>query len=399
MSKFVAGLLMLAGAAWGAGDREANWREDLKIFESQFGGHQKDFDKLYPGVHDELEALRGEIGQLTDAEIELRLMKMVASANVGHNMMFPTPAFRALPLTLAWYADGLAVVGAGPDYASALGTHVVRIGSMTPEQLLAAVAPYIGHENDNWLKARSSALMKMLSLLQQVGAAGPGDGVPFTLTKPGGDPFTMVLAKGEARVKQVTMFDELHIPVALYRKHLDSFYWYEYLADSQALYVQYNRCENDPKQKFGDFAQDLFAFADSHPVARVVVDLRLNGGGDSRVIGPLKSGLKTRAALRANLFVLIGPRTFSSAQMAGIEFQHDLHAKLVGEATGERLNGYGEVRVLKLPNSGLSMQYSTKFFRLSKDEKDALEPDIRVSQSLADALAGKDPVLEAALQK
>jgi hypothetical protein len=45
--------------------------------------------------------------------------------------------------------------------------------------------------------------------------------------------------------------------------------------------------------------------------------------------------------------------------MAAIEFRSDLHATLVGEATGEKLNGYGEVKVLTLPNSGLKMQYST----------------------------------------
>jgi hypothetical protein len=55
--------------------------------------------------------------------------------------------------------------------------------------------------------------------------------------------------------------------------------------------------------------------------------------------------------------------------------------------------------MLKLPNSGLRIQYSTKFFHLAKDEAGALEPDVRVTHSLADALAGWDPVLEAALRQ
>ena len=116
------------------------------------------------------------------------------------------------------------------------------------------------------------------------------------------------------------------------------------------------------------------------------------------MIGPLKSGLRARQALRSNVYVLIGPRTFSSAQMAAVEFRHDLHATLVGEATGEKLNGYGEIRVLKLPNSGLSMQYSTKYFRLGQEDGSALEPDVKAAATLGDALAGRDPVLEAALR-
>ena len=59
------------------------------------------------------------------------------------------------------------------------------------------------------------------------------------------------------------------------------------MSDAKTLYVQYNRCANDPAKPFADFARELFAFADAHPVDRVVVDLRYNGGGNSRVIAPL----------------------------------------------------------------------------------------------------------------
>jgi hypothetical protein len=384
-----------------AEDRDANWREDLKVFESAFSGHQKDFNKLYPGLHGEVETLRGEIGKLTDAEIALRVMKMVASANVGHNTVYlpgRTLGFYPIPFMLAWYSDGLAVGAAPSAYASAQGAHVLRIGSMTPEQALAAVAPYISHENAAALRDQSNRFLQMVSVLRQIGAADSSSNVTFTLVKPGGEPFTVTVGAAEPGMKRITMFDALHITLPLYQKQPDRFYWYEYLADSQALYIQYNRCKNDPKLSFADFTRELFAFADSHPVNRVVVDLRLNPGGNSRVIGPLKHALEARAALRSKVFVLIGPRTFSSAQMAAVEFRHDLHAMLVGEATGEMLNGYGEVKELTLPHSGLKMQYSTKYFRLGKNDASALEPDVRATTSLEDALAGRDPVLEAALK-
>ncbi|HEU4387648.1 MAG TPA: peptidase S41, partial [Blastocatellia bacterium] len=117
------------------------------------------------------------------------------------------------------------------------------------------------------------------------------------------------------------------------------------------------------------------------------------------VIWPLFSGLKKREALSAHLFVLIGPATFSSAQDNALDLRRDLKATLVGEATGERPNGYGEVRTIELPNSGLIVQYCTKYFRTVKDsDPPALEPDVRVFSNLADVLAGRDPVLEAALK-
>jgi hypothetical protein len=133
-------------------------------------------------------------------------------------------------------------------------------------------------------------------------------------------------------------------------------------------------------------------------VDRTIVDLRLNGGGDSRIIQPLVKGLRDRRPLRARgrLFALVGPGTFSSGLLAALDFR-DLDAILVGEPPGAHLNSYGEVRPYTLPRSGLLIQYSTKFFELSKNGAEALLPDVTVTRSIADALAGRDPVLEAAL--
>jgi len=81
-----------------------------------------------------------------------------------------------------------------------------------------------------------------------------------------------------------------------------------------------------------------------------------------------------------------------------MEFRTKLHATLVGEPTGGRPNIFGNPTSLTLPNSKLSLEYSTSFVRhVSSGDPAALEPDIRAAPTLADALAGRDPVLDAAL--
>jgi hypothetical protein len=121
----------------------------------RFQPGQKDFDKLYPTFRRDISGLESEIPRLSDPEIVLRLMKIVASANVAHNVV-QTPLafgfFPRLPLTFAWYSDGLAITGASEEYAAAIGTRVVKLGSKAPEQLTAELAPYIPHENDIWLR-------------------------------------------------------------------------------------------------------------------------------------------------------------------------------------------------------------------------------------------------------
>src|SRR5262249_6945988 len=162
-------------------------------------------------------------------------------------------------------------------------------------------------------------------------------------------------------------------------------------------YVQYNLCRNDPALAFSAFSQNLFAFADAHAVDRVVIDLRFNPGGDSSVVNPLLNGLRARSALRGHVVVLIGAGTASSAQDAAIALRN-LGARLIGEPTRQTPNGYGEVRPLTLPNSAITIQYSTKYFRMiANDHSSALEPDLQVPAALSDLLAGRDAALDAAL--
>jgi hypothetical protein len=401
-------------------DREIHWRQDLQFFVEHFVNghctladlfhspltafqpcHQADFAKLYPqpAFDNEIHAIEESIRSLTDSQIALRLARLVASAHIGHTYV-SLPAlklgFRPLPVTFHWFADGLTILSTTPEHTAALGAHVLKIGPLTADQALAAVAPYISYENQTYLRVSSPSYLNKMALLREIGAVGGGNTVTLTLAKAGGEPFTLSLKPREPNLKDVSAIDELHVPESLARKHPKASYWYEYLPDSRALYIQYNRCTNDPEKSMGDFARELFAATAGHPVDRAIVDLRFNGGGDSRVIGPLKTGLHSR---HYPVFVLIGAATFSSAQDNAIEMRRQLNATLVGESTGEKLNSYGEVRQLKLPNSDLRIQYSTEFFRMQKDsDADALYPDIPAPLALADFLAGHDPALDAALR-
>jgi hypothetical protein len=382
--------------------RESKWQEDLNVFASRFPKSQKDFAKLYQKdkFDEEVDAIRKDAPQLSDGEITLRLIRLVASAHVGHTTVYEPLGFHRLPLTLYWFSDGLAVTAAAQQYEKAAGARVVRIGAMTPAQLEAAVAPYISYETDAALHQSSPNYMRLAELLHLLKLDNPDGSVDVTFAKPGGDPFTLTITPVFGPLTLETAYDILHIPSPLYRKQPASYYWYEYLPDSQTLFIQYNKCENDPKLHFDDFVNRMFAVVDSMPVQRVVVDIRFNGGGNSFVLSPLERSLKDRSALSAprHFYTLIGRATFSSGMDAAIDLRNHLHTILVGEALGEKPNSYGEVREFKLPNSGLVVQYSTNFQRLMKDsDPPSLEPDILATRSLDDFLAGRDPALDAAI--
>jgi hypothetical protein len=414
-----------------AATRDRRWQEDLNFFETNLPQKHIAFYQLLPrGTFEaELADLSNSVPRLSDQQIMLHLVRLMASLGVAHSglmMNRPRPlAFHAYPLAFHWFSDGLAVVAAAPEYQAAIGTRVLRLGTRTPEQLEDDLTPYISHENQTWLREQSQQFMRMVELLQSLQIADTNGELALTLAKPNGKPFTLFVSPAKTNDTLITAQEILHFPVPLYRKH-NGFYWYEYLPDSKALYIQYDSCQNDPKKPFKEFARELFAFADTNQVERTIVDLRFNGGGDSSVIDPLMKGIRIRPAMNAqgHLFVLTGPMTFSSGEDAVEEFHNStgnmtskmvagfywirpektqtrhtrFNAVLIGEPTGGKPNCFGEVKTFELPNSKLEVVYPVKYFQLAADgDPSTREPDIKVTRSFADYLAGRDPVLEAAL--
>jgi C-terminal processing protease CtpA/Prc len=307
------------------------------------------------------------------------------------------------PVTMVWFSDGLAVVAAAPEYQEILGARVIRIGSMTPAQAESAVTPYIAHENAAHLLAESPRYFATVELMQHEKIADADGHLQLTCAKVAGQEFTIDLAPpgaGKAKRKLVAALDVLPIPTTLRYKHRKAFYWQEYLADRQTLYIQLNNCHEQPGHPFKDFDQDLFAFADSHPVRRVILDLRSNKGGDPKMTNPLEDDFLARPALtaRGHLYVLVDRSTFSAAMDEAAYFRKHFQAILVGEPPGNKPNHYGNAESFKLPNSKLEVEYSTRYVRKIRDADPlTLAPDIVVPYTLNDFLAGCDSVLETAL--
>jgi hypothetical protein len=178
----------------------------------------------------------------------------------------------------------------------------------------------------------------------------------------------------------------------LYQQDRVSKYWFRFLDDSGTLYIQYNNCTDDPSKPFAKFSGKVARTVGERRPKRIVVDLRHNGGGDSRVVAPLVAVLKNQ---HAAVFTIIGRNTFSSAFQAARDLKHRAHAVLVGEPTGQKPNTYGEVRTFELPNSRLVVSHSTRYFKLaSHGDPPSCAPDHAIDMTSADLQAGRDPIMD-----
>jgi hypothetical protein len=398
-----------SGAAMDPAKRNAAWWSDLHYFETNFPTRQMNFERLIARDKFAMEmgVLEHDVIGLSDAEIVLQLTKIVAGLGVAQTTVVPggAVASEVYPIRTQWFSDGLGVVYAGAAYRQALGARVMWIGTRTPEEVQTILAPYIAHENDARLRHDSPAFMMLAELMQKEKIAEADGDLRLTLVKPDGTKFVLDVLPTEADALSATNWISadaaLHIPPPFYRQHLKPYYGYEFLDDSHTLYIQYNQGAEDSRQSFSSFTNALFTFADAHAVQRVIVDLRFNGGGDSRMVQPLLDGLSARPALVADghLFVLMGSSTFSAGLSAAIDFRLKLHAILVGRPTGGKPNYFGEVKTLELPNSKVNVQYTTRYFREVDTDLVSLEPMVLVPYTLEDYLAGRDTIFEAALRR
>jgi hypothetical protein len=124
-----AGQLAAAPATNNTAERIVRWQEDLDCFALELPARHKDFYQLMPRDRFEREVaeLKREVPQLSDAEVILRLSRMVASLGVAHTSIditsIPgTMAFHSYPVQMQWFSDELAVVAAAPEYQAMLGS-------------------------------------------------------------------------------------------------------------------------------------------------------------------------------------------------------------------------------------------------------------------------------------
>ncbi len=218
-------------------------------------------------------------------------------------------------------------------------------------------------------------------------------------------------------------------------------------------YLNFRSMSNLPA--FTLFLDSVFTAIKDKPVEGLIIDLRQNGGGNSnlgdKLIGyisgkPFRMGggsrwkvsdeyktfireqAKTNAVYAGGSFkeylnkttgeiisetesrthgggknklrysgkvcVLTGPNTFSSANMLANAIKDYQLATIIGEATGEAPNDYGELYWNRLPNTGLTFYTCSKqFIRANGDAADPnpVLPDIEIKQNPGSL---KDEVLE-----
>lgn len=400
-------LLILACATVAlASSNDKAWQEDLTVLAKELPARHKNlFFRLTRQQFDaEVRSLAADIPKLSDPQIRVRFMRLVALVGDNHTQATGFPQISAYAISLYEFPDGTYVVSARKEYSQTVGTRLVAIGELPLTEAKKRVATLVAPENEVVGLTNIPQLIHYGEILNALDILQRPDEGAFTFENAKGERFSMTLSVAGAgeKIEFVSKPAGIDYPLPLYRSGPQADYWFRYIPESKLLYVQYNQCRNHEDHPFAEFTKEVMAAAGQNQVDRFVIDLRRNGGGNSAIFDPMLNAIGSRESLKRQgvLFCVIGRGTYSSAYLNAFDLQKKYHAILVGEPTGQKPNHYGEVRTFTLPNSRMTISHATKHFQTlppADGDPPTMVPDITAIVKASDYFSGQDPVLDAIL--
>lgn len=403
---------LMGAAPAGLTDRTARWRHDLAWLVSELKRkHVHLYAKISPErLEAERARLERDIPVLDDAGIAVRITQFLALVGDGHTALFPPvpgqfpfslgmplPDLKLAPLPLRFYLfpEGPRIVAAAPEHRRLLGAKVLAVGGVPVAEALQRLSATVSRENSQWVKERLPDRLQVPAILKTLGLATSDREAVLTLEVSG--------AREEVRLSVLARDARpawIEAAAPALRRNADKAYWSEHLEAANTTVVRYNaaRPEAETPQAFW---KRVIAEAEARKVARFVVDLRANQGGDNSHNRPMVEGLRASAWLNTagRLYVLVGRATFSAGMNAAADLERETKALFAGEPTGSSPNFAGEASPVALPCSGLQAIVSSRSFQGSSptDRRTWIAPALLVEPAYVDWVAGRDTVLDAVL--
>lgn len=398
-------------------------------------------ERVHPlTVHGFSDEQRGIINEIQDeigkslriSEFFFLVNRLFHSFADAHTNLWPDWQ-TGLQLPMLWMDDGLYVLQFGDeeryfDYlihnrfvdptvdGLRMGDEVVSIGGRGVEQIFADLKDAVCRENEHFLRLFGQDMLVSQSYLDHYDLI-ENDKIAITI---------------ERNHHRQTV--ELRISVLGPRRKADD--WIDYAMDREdnLAVLKLRQCIFDAMYR--STLRSFFSEVSRKGIQNIALDLRVNDGGDSQVVGEFIRYLNVEsyrwygAGIRyskevseitgetlsgyrhypcpvirndrvkgkdlvfdGNLYILTSKNTFSSANMFAVTIKDNRLGKVVGEPTGNRPTCYGNPLSFKMPNTNIYFRISYKqFLRPNQDanDEDSLYPDIEIRSSIDDIINGRD---------
>jgi len=374
---------------------------------------------------DALEAMFTD--SLSAAQYYFALSSLVTSVGDAHTILRFEETDKGLALTFKWVEEGLVIAEDSGQFRK--GDLILNTGDRTPRQLLDQMDEIVSSENSYRVKDESTRHLRRRPVLERLGLV-QDEAVPLTVER--GGEIVKLAAQFEVQLPGLKeRSDEL-----LEQRHD----WYVDRENDLGVFSLVV-CVDDEvlRRDVGDF----FAAVSDNEIENVIIDVRENVGGQSRVVEsllrhlPIDNYLNYGSTIRyseqaaervgmrrtrgtssyppstrrvepvddpftGDVFILIGNRTFSAGNWIAVVFRDNDLATIIGEPTGNAPSSFGDMISFQLPNTRFILGVSYKSFTRpdpSNDHQDALYPDILINRTRDDIINGIDPVIDYIIDK
>ncbi|HSF52260.1 MAG TPA: S41 family peptidase, partial [Algoriphagus sp.] len=172
---------------------------------------------------------------------------------------------------------------------------------------------------------------------------------------------------------------------------------YKYLALDKFDYYDFVTTKPNQKVDFENYTSKIFRMANSFSKEKDGIYLF--------TMAPSKTEKPYKNAFKGNLIILIDGQSFSVTTEFASRVKSDRRATFVGEETsgGAEVNSSGFFTILTLPHSKIDLGVPRMGFHMADldptmDKNRGILPDVKVIATAEDMLAGRDAVMERALE-
>jgi hypothetical protein len=419
----------------------AQMREDLTFLKEEWAPLDKSFsDGQRQEFNRRVDDTAAASEHLTPEEFALDVMRAVAIARNGHTSA-NVGAFLGddLPIRTWSFPDGLYIVKTHPGFERLLGARIDRIGSLATQEALDRLRVYLSG-TDQRIRFLSPGYLVTPVVLEQIGAVENIARVPLTVQHADGRTETVELAPtknkdpGDERKASLNRGYSVLIPddpglpgrwrhLLDGRKDLSPIYGkrsdvQSHFLDtsSEVLYIRNDtaRSIDDtplPDKLAGIVLEKILPTQPKY----IVVDLRLNNGGDFFNTILFSQALPRLVPRDGRIFVLVGRATFSAGitTAAMLKGEGGDNVTFIGEQMGDSGQFWSEGKYIELPNSKIPVRYSAQFHDYETGCFDiadcywatvafgprgiSIAPEIAIDLSFKAYAEGRDPALEKAL--
>ncbi len=409
-------------------------REDLTELRSALDEREKSWK---PGVKGaalrRIDALAAAADTLQWAYLELEIARIVALADNGHTGTAAgarSTHFDRIPLRLAPFPGGFHVLRAPNDHRDLLGARLVAVSGVPVDRLRDAGRALTGGTagwRDRFVPffVESPGQMRTLHLIGGTTGATTyrfallnGREVDRSIIPDPPDParstaFSLRWFYPQPNVPELTSWISVLAPDSApwaLRDFGAPFRW-RAAPELDAMVIELRATRDQPSAPIRPFLDSMAAAITRRHPTNLVLDLRMNGGGDLNTTRDFAKRLP--ALVPGRIFLLTSPFTFSAAISTSGYLKQSAPARvtIVGEEAGDRLVFWSEGRGLQLRHTGIGMGLARERHDYQNGCRDftdchgpvvrnpisvpTLAPDVSAAWTIEAYRAGRDPGMEA----